>query len=211
MHDVQGLTPQRARGVRGVQAFEQVDANADRDACGHGLSRFDRGRNESRKRLAVHVLHDEVQAGRLFDQVEHGRDVGVVNARYDVRFVAQHLHEALVARELLLDDLDGHHSPKPVRARHLAEAHFAHAARGNDVAHHVTPADDLRLVCVRVGAHFVDSASALRATATAGFDEMGGALLGRVERNVSAATGSTMMNLVPAPGCVCTSIDPAAF
>ena len=76
----------------------------------------------------------------MLADVEHLRDVGVVEARGDARLVEEHRLEAPLGGELLADRLDGDELLEPVLALQAPEPDRAHAAAGH-VADHVVPID----------------------------------------------------------------------
>ncbi len=84
------------------------------------------GAIELRERVAVDVLHDQVEDLVLLAEVEDLRDVGVLDARSDARLVEEHLLEAHVRGELREDRLDGDE---------LLEAVLASLARDPDARH----------------------------------------------------------------------------
>ena len=81
---------------------------------------------ELRERVALDVLHGQVEDLVLLAEVEDLRDVRVLDARGDARFVEEHLLEAHVRRELREDCLDGDE---------LLEAVFAPLPRDPDARH----------------------------------------------------------------------------
>ena len=81
---------------------------------------------ELRERVALDVLHREIEDLVLLAEVEDLRDVRVLDARGDARLVEEHLLEANVRGELRQDRLDGDE---------LLEAVFASLARDPDARH----------------------------------------------------------------------------
>src|SRR5204863_2803497 len=62
---------------------------------------------QSRERLAVDPLHDEVEDALLLSEIEDLRDVWMTDARCKPRFVEEHLLEARILAEMRLDRLYG--------------------------------------------------------------------------------------------------------
>lgn len=101
-----------------------------------------------RERIAVDVPHDEKQSACVLDEIQHRRDVAVMDVGNDVRFVAQHRNEAGVVAERWLHALDRNDAPEPARPHDVADANFAHPATRDDCAERISP----RHACVHAGA-----------------------------------------------------------
>ncbi|EPX58691.1 hypothetical protein D187_003889 [Cystobacter fuscus DSM 2262] len=119
----------RAR-VRVVQALARRGHDADGQRLGDPPARVVRLAQHPPQVLAVDVLHgDEVGAVGLPELVHLG-DVGVVELGGDERFVAEHLDEFRVLRQVRQDALDHHVLGEPLDAPLAREPHLGHAASG---------------------------------------------------------------------------------
>jgi hypothetical protein len=90
--------------------------------------------------VPVHELHrDEVLALELAE-VEHLRDVGVVQSRGEPRLVEEHPREFGIVGELRQDALERHQLVEALGPAQLRQIHLGHAA-GGDAPHQRIPSD----------------------------------------------------------------------
>jgi hypothetical protein len=79
--------------------------------------------------LPVHVLHREVVDAGVLANLEHLRDVLVIERSREPRLVEEHLHRDLVARALGRDQLEDDVSLEATDARSTGDVNPRHAAR----------------------------------------------------------------------------------
>ncbi len=84
------------------------------------------------------VLHDQEQF-LLDDDVQHRRDVRVLNARCKARLVDEHRHHVAVAREVRMQALDGDGAGEANGADEAGQVDRRHAARGDLLEHQIPP------------------------------------------------------------------------
>ena len=96
--------------VRGVKPFG--DTSAYRDCHGRGQTLFGATErsHELCERTSVHVLHDEKEHAFAFAELFDMDDVGMIDARGELRFIHEHSDEARVVRETRMNDLDRNQS-----------------------------------------------------------------------------------------------------
>ncbi len=92
------------------------------------------------ERLAVHVFHDEKDLAGLVHDVEGLHDVWVDDARGEANFVAEHLDELGLARQLLVHAFDRDDAREAARPEEPAEVHTGHAPHADLFAQHIAPA-----------------------------------------------------------------------
>ena len=114
--------------VRGVQAGERVEHDADDDGHRNALAARRGARQEARQRVALDVLHHEVVAAVAGADLEDGDDVRMVDRRREARLVEEHLDELLLAREVRVQALDGDEALEAADAEDAAQENGGHAA-----------------------------------------------------------------------------------
>ncbi len=107
---------------RGAGDDGQRELERDARALAAGL------REQRAQVLAVHVLHREVVDARVLADLEHLRDVLVVERRRESRLVQEHLHGRVVVRPLRRDELQHDVALEAADARRPADVDPRHAA-----------------------------------------------------------------------------------
>ena len=133
MHEMERSSVRRGRFVGRVQAMQDVGEDAHGDRRRHLLAGRARLREEAAERLAVHVLHDQEKLAPLGDDVEHGRYIGVEDARCEARFVDEHRRELGVSYELRVQAFDRDDAPEASVPDDPPEVHGGHSAGGDHV------------------------------------------------------------------------------
>ncbi len=133
MHDAE--RPPAAVGLlvrvmeRGTEAVGDREHERQRDR----LALRDRTAQDRAQVLAVHVLHREERLVAVEPDVEHARDVRVVQRRSEVRLVAEHPHELRILGELGQDPLDHDDLGGLPRTREEQLRHAPHGQAPEDV------------------------------------------------------------------------------
>ncbi|KYF66223.1 hypothetical protein BE15_35130 [Sorangium cellulosum] len=90
------------------------------------------------ERLAVEVLHGDPVSVVVLPEIEHLRDVGVVDASRDTRLVEEHVDELIVLDQMRVDPLDRDPLLEAAGAIHASEVNARHSAHPDLVDHAVT-------------------------------------------------------------------------
>jgi len=138
VHDVEQLPVLVLELVGLVQARARVGQDTQQHARRNGHPGLGARTAELRERVAVDVLHDEVEHVVLLAQVDDARDVEVLDPGRDARFVEEHLPEAVVGRVLRQDRLDGHELLEAVLSTLARDPDAGHAAFGQGAEQLVT-------------------------------------------------------------------------
>ena len=119
-----------AQLVGRVEAVGRVGADARREVGHDPHVPLFGAPHHLAQRLAVEVLHGDPVGVVVLPEVEHLRDVGVVDPRGDPRLVEEHIDELVIFDEVRVDALDRHPlleaarsiHPRQVDARHATDA-----------------------------------------------------------------------------------------
>ena len=137
--------PGRIRGVvRGVEAEEHAVRDAHRDVARALLAGLRARLEEACERLAVHVLHDEQELVIDRDDVDDRHHVRVPDALAEARLLEEQRDELGIARELLVQALDGDRLREASRADGATEVDRGHTA-GRELAVELVTAHHPRL------------------------------------------------------------------
>ena len=128
MDDAQQRAIALPEDVRRVEARSGVGADTERDARGDALLLLLCGAHYLGERVAVDPLHDDEGALLLLADVDDARDVAVLDARGNARFVDEHLLEARILRVLGQDHLHDDEALESLSAAETGEPHRGHAA-----------------------------------------------------------------------------------
>ena len=135
MHDVEELAVPAADLVGRVQAAARVGENAEDDPRRDLQLLLVDDPQELREGVAVDELHREVEHLVLFPEVEHLRDVVVLDAGGEPGLVEEHALEARVLRVLGKDRLDGDELLEAALAAQTRDPHARHAPLGDRAEH----------------------------------------------------------------------------
>ncbi len=129
MHDVERSAAAVFGLVRGMQAMKRADDDAHRLVDGQALSAFHRLLEQVRDGLAFDVLHHQQELVVLRDHVERLHDVGMANARSQVRLIQELFDERRVGGETSVQTLDGDRAAETGRAIQQSPMDRGHTAR----------------------------------------------------------------------------------
>ncbi len=126
VHQLSLLVPQ---AVRVGERVGGLGRDVDGHVHGHRRVRVARRAEQAVDVRAVDELHRQEERTVVFAKIEHLHDVGVIEARCDLRFVDEHRHEIRVAGVLRQDALERDALAEPMRALPMRHEHLGHAAR----------------------------------------------------------------------------------
>ena len=127
MDDAERRAVGTAAIVRVVQAGRGTGDDRERELERYALA-LAAGLGEQRAQiLAMHVLHREVVDAAVLADLEHLRDVLVVQARGEARFIEEHLDRDVIVRALGQDDLEYDVSLEAADARRTCDIDPRHA------------------------------------------------------------------------------------
>jgi hypothetical protein len=95
----------------------------------------------------VNVFHDEEEALLALDDIDHGHDVWMTDARDDARLIHEHRDELGVLEVVRMQPLDRDRASEPDGAEQSPEMDRRHPARGELIEQRVPTNDERRGHC----------------------------------------------------------------
>ena len=160
MHQTERFALLVTKLVRGMQAGERVAQNTSGQSERKAFFVLMRRRDQTGERLALYVVHHEIQAERVLVDFEHGHDVRVPNARCELGLFEQLQLGLLVFSQVRVQELERHFPLEATDTSSAGEKNRGHASR-TEREEQLVPPDTLRKrrggVLLRGGRHALAS------------------------------------------------------